>query len=235
MTSPQPDAIKQLGALMCEATREILWASARGAVLKQNPGVALALRTGAGQATYHRFDPHRKHHLITYGAKMIAAKHQPETAQGWLSTREIQRRDYFGGEVSVVNLLAHTCCHEFAHLLQHSAGQRRYGSVHNQHFYVCLDKLHRTGAADATRTFLKDGALALGLLLPSAPFRFPHPGEECSPWQAGDLVLFGESKHEKRGQIIRVNRKTCTVAVHSPGRILRYRVPLHLLRCANTA
>ncbi|HBM51120.1 MAG TPA: hypothetical protein DD385_13410, partial [Marinobacter sp.] len=118
---------------MCQATRDILWAPAASWVRKQNQCAGLVLRVGSGQATYHRYDPRKKQHLITYGARMIAAKHQPETAQGWLSTREIRSRGYFEGEVSVLNLLAHTCCHEFAHLLQHSAGQRHYGSVHNRH------------------------------------------------------------------------------------------------------
>ena len=117
---------------MCQTTRDILWTPAEGWVQQANPGAGLALRVGSGQATYHRFDPRKKQHLITYGARMIAAKHQPATAQGWLSTREIRGRGYFGGEVTVLNLLAHTCCHEFAHLLQHSAGQRHYGSVHNR-------------------------------------------------------------------------------------------------------
>src|SRR5690606_4886537 len=113
---------------MCQATHDSLWAPAADRVRNESRGAALASRVGSGQAPYRRSDPRKKQHLITYGARLIAAKHQPATAQGWLSTREIRGRGYFGGEVSVLNLLAHTCCHEFAHLLQHSAGQRHYGS-----------------------------------------------------------------------------------------------------------
>ena len=224
-----------IGTLMCQTTRDILWTPAESWVQQANPGAGLALRVGSGQATYHRFDPRKKQHLITYGARMIAAKHQPATAQGWLSTREIRGRGYFGGEVTVLNLLAHTCCHEFAHLLQHSAGQRHYGSVHNRHFYEALDDLHHSGAADATRRHLSGLASDCGIELASTPFEFPSPAAEYRRWQVGDSVVFGDGRREKRGQVVRVNRKTCTVTVSQHARILRYRVPLSLLRRAAAA
>ena len=215
---------------MCQATRHILWTPVEARVREQNRGAGLALRVGSGQATYHRYDPARKQHLINYGARMIAAKHQPETAQGWLSTREIRGRGYFGGEVSVLNLLAHTCCHEFAHLLQYSAGQRHYGSVHNRHFYEALDGLYSSGAAIATRQYLEETAGKTGVELSSTRFEFPNPVRALQQWQIGDAVCFGEGRHEKRGQVVRVNRKTCTVAVTLNARGLRYRVPVSLLR-----
>ncbi|WP_227663205.1 hypothetical protein [Marinobacter halophilus] len=220
----------KLGGLMCQATRNVLWDPAQDWVRQQNSSASLALRVGAGQATYHRYDPRRKQHLINYGARMIAAKHQPETAQGWLSTREIRGRGYFGGELSVLNLLAHTCCHEFAHLLQHSAGQRHYGSVHNRHFYEALDELHGSGAADATRHYLSEQADSAGIELPGTVFELPNPAHQLRQWQVGDPVCFGEGTHQKQGKVIRVNRKTCTVAVTRQARNLRYRVPLTLLR-----
>jgi len=215
---------------MCHATREILWQPAEEWVGKQNRGASLALRVGSGQATYHRYDLRRHEHLITYGQHMVAAKHQPMAAEGWLSTREIRRRAYFAGEVSVLNLLAHTCCHEFAHLLQHCAGQRYYGSVHNRHFYQVLDELHNTGAALAVRRYLGEEAAKAGLPLPDRVFANAHRMQPDRPWQVGDQVCFGEGRHEQHGQVIRVNRKTCTVAVSQPSRDLRYRVPVALLR-----
>ncbi|MFO8140798.1 MAG: hypothetical protein R6T87_02695, partial [Marinobacter sp.] len=209
---------KLIGALMCQATRNILWQPAQDWVRQQNSNAGLVVRVGSGQATYHRYDPRRKQHLINYGARMIAAKHQPETAQGWLSAREIRGRGYFGGELSVLNLLAHTCCHEFAHLLQHSAGQRHYGSVHNRHFYVALDQLHSSGAADATRHYLSEQADNTGIELSGAAFELPCPAQQLRQWQVGDPVHFGEGSHQKQGKVIRVNRKTCTVAVTQQAR-----------------
>lgn len=219
-----------IGTLMCQATRDILWQPAQDWIRQQNSNAGLVLRVGSGQATYHRYDPRQQQHLINYGARMIAAKHQPETAQGWLSTREIRGRGYFGGELSVLNLLAHTCCHEFAHLLQHSAGQRHYGSVHNRHFYVALDQLHSSGAADATRLYLSELADNTGIELSGAAFELPNPAQQLRQWQVGDPVCFGEGTQHKQGKVIRVNRKTCTVAVSQQARDLQYRVPVQLLR-----
>ncbi|HLT13289.1 MAG TPA: hypothetical protein VK006_04260, partial [Marinobacter sp.] len=60
-------------------------------------------------------------------------------------------------------------------------------------------------------------------------FELPDPAHTRRPWQVGDSVRFGSSQNEKQGKVIRVNRKTCTVAVIHQARHLRYRVPLSLL------
>ncbi|MFO7527979.1 MAG: hypothetical protein R6W86_04125 [Marinobacter sp.] len=223
-------ALHQIGQLMCEATREILWQPAAGRLSTQATGGVLRCRLGSGQATYHRYDPRRKLHLINYGLRMIAAKQRAETADGWLSTRELRGRSYFGGELSTLNLLAHTCCHEFAHLLQYSAGQRAYGSVHNRHFYEILDHLHDSGAAMATRDFLLRCSTSKGIRIPDAPFELPDRASIASQWQVGEPVAFGEGAHRREGQIVRVNRKTCTVQGTGDCRGSRYRVPLSMLR-----
>ena len=220
---------KQIGTLMCQTTRTILWQPAQAWVQARNSQAGLLLRVGSGQATYHRYDPRTKQHLINYGMRMIAAKRQPETAQGWLSSREIRERGYFGGEVSELNLLAHTCCHEFAHLLQYSAGQRHYGSVHNRHFYEVLDQLHASGGADAARNFLAQQASEAALPLSRDVFAIPTPHQAKAQWQAGEPVRFGRGSKQKQGRIVRVNRKTCTVEVPHQPRNLLYRVPFALL------
>ncbi|MED5466804.1 MAG: hypothetical protein VX671_04475, partial [Pseudomonadota bacterium] len=74
-----------------------------------------------------------------------------------------------------------------------------------------------------------------GIELSTAPFEFPGPAAEHRHWQVGDSVVFGDGRREKRGQVVRVNRKTCTVTVSQHARILRYRVPLSLLRRAAAA
>ncbi|KXS50924.1 MAG: hypothetical protein AWU57_4689, partial [Marinobacter sp. T13-3] len=83
----------RIGQLMCQATLDILWPPARAG----RPKADLQCRVGSGQATYHRFDSRRKQHLITYGVRMIIAKQSADAALGWLSTREINRLEYFGG------------------------------------------------------------------------------------------------------------------------------------------
>lgn len=206
---------------MCAVTEQVLWSPSDN---------ELVCRVGSGQATYHRFDPSSRQHQITYGTRMIEAKHHPETANGWLSGREIQQREYFDGQLSPLNLLAHTCCHEFAHLLQHNAGQRYRGSVHNRHFYRILDDLHTSGQADASRQALADLAVEQGIALSDAWFELPDPINSRAHWNVGDTVSFSTRTRELQGEIRRVNRKTCTVHGTGACRGVRYRVPVQLLR-----
>ncbi|WP_228739376.1 hypothetical protein [Marinobacter arenosus] len=224
---------RQLGQLMCDTTYDVLWQPAADWVRNRSPGSSLTCRVGSGQATYHRFDPQQKQHLITYGVRMVEAKYRPDTAQGWLSSREIRQRAYFGGQLSPLNLLAHTCCHEFAHLLQQSAGQRYRGSVHNRHFYGILDELYESGGAEATRQTLADRAADAGVALSDVEFEMPDPMAERSNWQVGEAVVFGSGAREVRGSILRVNRKTCTVRAIGRTRSVRYRVPIQMLRKLN--
>ncbi|MDO3721530.1 hypothetical protein QVZ43_07320 [Marinobacter sp. chi1] len=221
---------RQLGELMCEVTEQILWLPAANWVRERLPGSTLACRTGSGQATYHRFDPRNKQHQITYGVRMIEAKHCAESAHGWLSSREIQRRGYFDGEVSPLNLLAHTCCHEFAHLLQQSAGKRFRGSVHNRHFYNILDNLHQSGGAEAARQTLAEKAEHHSLRLSDTPLELPGPVHSHRQWQVGEPIVFGQEPKVIQGRILRVNRKTCTVEGTGAAKGVRYRVPMQMLR-----
>ncbi|MDI9243644.1 hypothetical protein [Marinobacter sp. CHS3-4] len=229
MTKPSLNT-RKLGQLMCAATEQVLWPAASTTAQYRSKGHSLMCRVGSGQATYHRFDPSRQQHQITYGAKMIAAKHGPETATGWLSAREITQRNYFGGKLSALNLLAHTCCHEFAHLLQHNAGHRYRGSVHNVHFYRLLDELHTDGLADATRNELLSKARNQDIVLSVDEFELPDPVDHQARWQVGDTVAFSTSTRELHGKILRVNHKTCTVQGFGLSRALHYRVPVQLLR-----
>jgi hypothetical protein len=216
-----PSHSHRLGELMCTVTEQILWSTSYR---------ELVCRVGSGQATYHRFDPRSGQHQITYGARMIEAKHRPETASGWLSGREIRQRGYFDGKLSPLNLLAHTCCHEFAHLLQHSAGQRFRGSVHNRHFYRILDDLHANGRAGAARAALSDLAARHELSLSADGFALPDPTIDRANWSVGESVWFASGRGERQGDILKVNRKTCTVRGTGLSRGMRYRVPMQLLR-----
>lgn len=229
MNDPKYQA-RKLGELMCDITQRTLWQPAAAWVKDRAPSSTLVCRIGSGQATYHRFDPQYKQHQITYGIRMIQAKHHPDTASGWLSAREIHKRGYFDGELSALNLLAHTCCHEFAHLLQHSAGQRYRGSVHNRHFYNILDELHESGSAKTAREALANRASEYQVPLSSVPFQLPDPALQPSPWQVDDTVVFDSGTREFHGEIIRVNRKTCTVDGTGKFRGRRYRVPISMLR-----
>lgn len=215
---------------MCNITVQILWQPAANQIQAQTPGSTLVCRVGSGQATYHRFNPKPKQHQITYGLRMIQAKQQPATASGWLSSREIHRRGYFDGELNTLNLLAHTCCHEFAHLLQHNAGHRFPGSVHNRHFYNILDDLHERGEAGVVRQVLAERAERMGIELSQQSFKMPDLNKQKAAWNLGEAVAFGQGLREFQGEITRVNRKTCTVDGTGKSRGMRYRVPMQMLR-----
>jgi len=216
-----------IGQLMCRATHDILWPAASSWPGSRDGSANLHCRVGRGRATYHRYDPQRQQHLITYGVQMIADKQQADSADIWLSAREIRHRSYFDGELSPLNLLAHTCCHEFAHLLQCNAGERHYRSVHNQAFYRILDALHASGQAQATRRFLAGMARQLQLELPDRPFGRTGTETRARHWQVGQAVSFGEGR---QGRILRVNRRTCTVAGTGAYHGRCFRVPFPLLR-----
>lgn len=228
MNSPTPELL-QLGQLMCDATQNVLWSRYRGLVRDATPKAELSCRPGRGKATYHRYHPRERVHLITYGLQMIAAKHDPVGAAGWLSTREIRGRGYFDGEVSVLNLLAHTCNHEFAHLLQQNAGKRFHGSVHNRHFYGLLDHLNAQGEADAVRDYLRDQARSRQLMLPDETLPIIE-APAIPDWQTGDPVSFGSHDTYREGRIRRINRKTCTVDGTGRWAGTGYRVPFVMLR-----
>ncbi|SFR66875.1 hypothetical protein SAMN05216203_2389 [Marinobacter daqiaonensis] len=227
-----PETFNQIAQLMCQATHEVLWSAYRDDLRSRRARAQLVCRVGGGRATYHRYDHRDQRHLITFGVKMVAAKQEARTAANWLSTREIVGRGYFGGEVSVLNLLAHTCIHEFAHLLQLQGGKRYHGSVHNRHFYRLLDELNGNGSAGQVRRFLADAGTSVGIALDTAPMVLPARQAQAAQWQRGDHVEFGEGPQAREGVILRINRKTCTVEGAGLSRGLRFRVPFVMLRAA---
>ena len=232
--TPDPNHGRTLARLMCDTTREVLWSSYRDQLRQTRPQASLECRPGAGRATYHRYDHRLQHHLITYGARMVMAKQSPETAAGWLSTREIRARGYFDGELSSLNLLAHTCTHEFAHLLQQHAGKRYHGSVHNQHFYQLLDQLNREGLAHRSRDHLKRSAQRQGITLDDRPMTMPCQQQQAGQWHKGDAVIFGHGRAAREGRVVKVNRRTCTVEGTGASQGLRFRVPFALLQARST-
>lgn len=194
-------------------------------------GHRLRIRIGPGRATYHRCEPGKRVHTINLGLKMIADKQNPGGCGAWLSTREIQARRYFDGEISEANLLAHTCCHEFAHLLQAARGERRFGSVHNRAFYEQLDRLHRHFLAAELRRWLVAEGRRMGLAVatqPITPAIVARPSEPAN-FSKGERVYFWYGNTRHIGQIIRINRQTCSVLGIGVSQGLRFRVPPRLL------
>ncbi|WP_097459791.1 hypothetical protein [Mangrovitalea sediminis] len=214
---------RRVGLKMAAAIREVLW---------NRPGShrqgVLVVRLGSGRATYHRYDPVRREHLINLGLEMIAAKQQPGQCGEWLSTREILNRGYFQRQVSVAHLLAHTCVHEFAHLVQTVQGERRRGAVHNPAFYRILDNLHADGVADAVLEYLTSAEEVLVAPLDATPVTVAMRSSTVG-FRRGDCVAFAYRQQTHTGRITRVNRRTCSVDGTGASRGLRFRVSPSLL------
>ena len=212
---------------MLDGIERLLWQTSE----PNQTGHSLMVRIGSGRATYHRYQPEERTHTINLGIKMIAAKQQPADCGAWLSTREILARRYFGGEISEANLLAHTCCHEFAHLLQAARGERRYGSVHNRAFYDQLDQLYHRGHANKLRLWLIQEGQRHGWAVATHPVDLDTtPGPVASHhFSKGERVYFWYRDTRHTGRITRINRQTCSVIGIGVSQGLRFRVPPRLL------
>ena len=105
----------------------------------------LLVKIGSGGRTYHTLKrTNGKYtHIVTYGKKMVLDKYDKERAKNWTTGKEIVSRKYFNGDMTFLNLIAHTILHEMSHALQVIAGDRHYGSVHNPEFYKWLTLLHK--------------------------------------------------------------------------------------------
>lgn len=211
---------------MCEATENVLWSHIR-LWLKFRGRHSLNCRVGSGEATYYTTRGKGKH-VMTFGARMVASKFNPEFAPQWRTGSEIIKRAYFGGELDLPGLLAHTCCHEFAHLVQCVNGWISYGSVHNDAFYRILDRIHQSGKAEEVRQYLLKRASQEAIEL---SFDEHAPALVMAPeFCLGDQVFFEYKGRQVQGEVIKLNRKTVNVKPLTPGvRAEYFRISPHYL------
>ncbi len=216
MSRPSPSSTarwqprhRDIAAVLCAATLDALHPAA--ATLAKHP-FSLTCRVGSGARTCHQLRPLdrwglRQTHLITYGAGMVASKLGGER---WQSHREIEQRGYFGGTLTPLGLLAHTCCHEYAHALHTARGLRRRGAVHDAAYYALLDRLHHDGHAEQVRTALQQRLSSAGIVLPTT---LPPPvAPAATPELAvGDPVSFDYRGRTFHGTVRRINRRSVTV------------------------
>lgn len=201
---------QQVAGLLCVATRQVLWHTVQPWLLRQPGRHSLHCRVGRGEATYYRTAGNNEH-TLTFGWKMVASKHDAAVARQWRTGREIVERGYFGGELTMPTLLAHTCCHEFAHLIQSIKGWIDRGSIHNAGFYRVLDRLHRAGAAQRVLEHLEHQADRAGIALNFIEGPAPPPLAPPAVFRPGELVSFDYRGQSVVGEVIRVNRKTVNV------------------------
>ncbi|RRJ82763.1 hypothetical protein [Aestuariirhabdus litorea] len=215
---------QRVAQLLVEVTEQVLWREIQPWLRDRGHRIQLHCRVGSGRATHHRQQGAR--HSITYGRKMVASKRCPLQAELWTTAREIRARGYFRGQWGLAELLAHTCCHEFAHLVQSLNGWYGRGSIHNAGFYQILDRIHRSGSAqrvlEALLRAAQDAQLELGFLPPgaaardTAPVPAPVRGQRVRFQYRGKLVS---------GVVTRIHRQTVRVENHGIAGVGYFRVP----------
>lgn len=209
---PDPYRCKSIAAALCAATEQVLWVDIHDWLAGRPGQHRLHCRVGGGEATYYRArGPHD--HLLTYGWKMVASKHDADRAALWRTGREIMNRGYFDGQLALSSLLAHTCCHEFAHLVQNINGWISRGSIHNGRFYQILDRMHASGAAVRVLNHIEQQAHRESWELDFFAAESPAPAPCLQP---GAKVSFDYRGRVIRGEVIRVNRRTVNVRPVAP-------------------
>lgn len=205
------DHHKTIAQIMGHATRNVLWASNQDWILQKVPGARLATRVGPGKKTYCKYDQ-KNCFTLTYGKKMVESKFDPRFACRWLSTKEIQQRKYYGGDPTLLNILSHTICHEYVHIIQNIKRWRYDGSVHNPQFYYLLDRLHKSDLSQKVRNYLSEQCHRAEIELAfSASYDVPEM-EPAHNFRVGEMVRFNTREGRLvTGQIKRVNKKTLTI------------------------
>lgn len=134
------------------------------------PGLNLNVRAGSGKSTYFGYkygrvnrDAHTNH-SITYGVRMIMSKYDAEMACRWTTAREITDFGYWGGQITLINLLAHVVIHETGHFINYILYPREDNSVHNAAFYNTLNRMCSNPISERVRAHIYSRMTELGYL-----------------------------------------------------------------------
>lgn len=159
---------------------------------------------------------------------MLSNKRNVEDARNWITSHEIESRQYFNGQLNYAHLLAHTCCHEFAHLIQVINGWWKRGSIHNADFYRILDQIHQSGKAQEVLAFVNEQALKQNI--PLDFFESSHSNLPREDFNVGDAVWLSINGQKISAHVKRINKRTLSVYPVDPKpNVNYYRVPSSLL------
>lgn len=203
----------QIADTLCKLTEEVLWNSDSFSELIAFNHFKLKTRIGCGMATYCKFNPKEKLFTITYGRKMIESKFNQQQAKRWMSYREIASRRYYDQNTSLINVLAHTVCHEFAHVIQQINAPIVKGSIHNASFYSILDKIHLTDDVTTLRNKIEYHFSSNSLSPEYNNDVILTDIKETINVSIGMPVTFLHKKKTYSGKIIKINKKTVHVEV----------------------
>lgn len=136
-----------VGRILVEGSKIITEHYHKDWIKQKSPDLNINIRVGTGKSTYFGYKAKRKSptihyaHTLTYGAAMIESKYNADNACRWLTAREIKQFGFWGGEITITNLLVHVIAHELAHLFQYILYPREDYSVHNAEFYNILTRM----------------------------------------------------------------------------------------------
>ncbi|MDH5393091.1 MAG: hypothetical protein OEY11_07905 [Gammaproteobacteria bacterium] len=194
--------------------------------------VKLKSRVGSGLSTYCRHELKKNTFTITYGKKMIKSKFNQNEVKHWLTYREIIKRHYYNGEISVANLLAHTICHEFSHLIQQLSGWHKRGSIHNHQYYKILDYMHDAKIAENIKARLVAQCLKSGIDIEYDILTRPQLAPANKTFIINDTISFEHKQKTYTGKVVKVNRKTLIVSVKKLFKYSSWKVPKQLAKNA---
>lgn len=219
---------RSIAKALCQVSEEVVWEHISSWVGAKQPGLTFKTRVGTGKRTYCQFARREKIVTVVYGQKMIAEKQDYCTARRWLSFSEIAERNYFGRELTYLNVLAHTVCHEMAHVVQNVRGERYANSVHNSEFYRILDRMHKGGHADKVKAALADHFKALGIRDEFWGDQAEIPALTRSDIYRERVVGFDYQGTFVSANVLKVNTKTVTAIVKIAGRVRQLKVPISM-------
>lgn len=152
------------------------------------------------------------HHKIVFGAKSLEDEIKSnKSAYLWTTGEEIVNMGYCGGELTIQNVVIHTICHEYAHLMDFfENGSRKGQRHHNKFFYLELDKIYQGGAYDRVKSALyKDN------IFKSLSFEKEERIYKKTDFKKGDMISWRRNKEKssiKTGyEVLRRNKSSLTV------------------------
>jgi len=225
---------QQIADILCKLTEEVLWNSNSFSDVMEFSNYKLKTRIGCGMATYCKFNPKENTFTITYGKKMIESKFNQQQAKLWMTYREVLSRNYYNQNTSLINILAHTVCHEFAHVIQLLTKPAIKGSIHNTSFYSILDKIHLSDEANIIREnlecYFSSNSISADYLTDS----YSTDNKYMIDVSIGDSVKFLHKKKVYTGKIIKINNKTVQIKVKKLLTATIWKVPKRCLEISHT-
>lgn len=107
-----------------------------------HPNHELTVKIGSGESTYFQFNDNNKH-FINIGKKMISQSIESSLeASKWTHGQEIIHRNYFGGVLTIQNVLVQAIIHEFSHFIDSLNHGNIKNICHGDSFYNILDGIH---------------------------------------------------------------------------------------------